>query len=127
MLVELGTEVIVSSEVSEVIAVDLLPRIDALPDDQHHVEHMFRPWGIIMIAVDEDILQGLELPACSFLHAEGHLIVYVIVQVIEITHGLVDLIPEEDGPLEDRFDVGVEIGETEAALLRLAMGVYEED
>lgn len=127
MLVELGTEVIIGREVPEVIAVYLLPRVDALPDDQHHIDHVLRPWCKIVIAVDEDILEGLELPACPFLHAEGDLIVNVIVQVIEIADCLVDLISEEDCALEDGFDVGVEVGETETALLRLAVRVYEED
>jgi hypothetical protein len=101
VLVKLSTEIIIGCEVPKVIAVNLLPRINTLPDDQRHIDHMLRPWCVIMIAVDEDILEGLKLPACPFLHAESDLIVYIIVQVIEIADCLVYLIPEEDRPLED--------------------------
>jgi hypothetical protein len=127
MLIELSTEVIIGSEVSEVIAVNFLARIDAFPDDEHDIDHVFRPGRIIMVAINENILEGVELPAGSFLHTEGDLIVDVVIQVIESAHGFVYLVSEEDCGLEDGLDVGVEVRETLTALFCLAMRVYEED
>lgn len=80
-----------------------------------------------MIAIDEDILQGLEFPTGSLLHAEGYLIVDVIVEVIVVSDGLGDLVAEENCGFEDTEDVGVEVGESHPALLGFFVGVYEED
>ncbi len=127
MLIELSTQIIIDRKVSEVITVYFLTRIDALSDNEHNIDHVFRPGCIIVIAIDEDILKRVKLPTSTLLHAKSDLIVDVVVQVIKTTYRLIHLIPKEDCGLKQGFDVGIEVGETQTALFGLAMRVYEED
>ena len=80
----------------EIITVNFLATFDTFAYDEHDVDHEVRPRGETVVAVNEDILQGLELPLCSLLHPECYFVVDVVIEVIVGTNSFVDLIAEED-------------------------------
>lgn len=101
LFVEFSTQIEVRGEMSEAVAQNLFASVDTFPDEKQHIDHCLRPWGEIVIAVDEDVLQRLKLLLGSFLHAKGDFIVDVVAEVIERSDGLDDFVSVVDGIFHD--------------------------
>lgn len=88
LFVEFSAQIEISGKMSESVAQNLLPRVNAFPDEKKHIDHYLRPWSKIVIAIDKDVLKRLKLLPRSFLHAKGDFVIDVIAKIIESSDGL---------------------------------------
>ena len=125
VLVKLGGEAEVGCEVAKAMAEDFLSLGDGFPDEEEDVGGVLAPGGKGGVAIDDEVLEGVEAPPVPFLGPEGEFVEDVVRELVILPDGLGNLLSEVDGLLEEGPDLPVEVRKTSLSLLVLLLAVHE--